>query len=119
MPRGRPQNKVQNMAPEIRPSFGLKTGPTFHSICGWVVVLCLGLSVHGCVQGKFVYDSPVSFNNKFRQTLDENGVPTLKNIFDGAFDKTDRMDVDVPSQDFVPQVHGTGKRWLIPRERNR
>ena len=65
-------------------------------------------------QGKFVYDSPVSFNNKFRQTLDENGVPTLKNIFDGAFDKTDRMDVDVPSQDFVPQVHGTGKRWLIP-----
>ena len=42
------------MAPEIGPLFGLKTGPTFHSICGWVVVLCLGLSVHGCVQGKFV-----------------------------------------------------------------
>ena len=42
------------MAPEIGPLFGLKTGPTVHSICGWVVVLCLGLSVHGCAQGKFV-----------------------------------------------------------------
>ena len=42
------------MAPEIGPLFGLKTGPTFHSICGRVVVLCLGLPVHGCVQGKFV-----------------------------------------------------------------
>ena len=54
MPRGRYQNKVQKMAPEIGPLFGLKIGPTFHSICGRVVVLCLGLSVHGCAQGKFV-----------------------------------------------------------------
>ena len=54
VPRVRYQNKVQKMAPEIEPLFGLKTGPTFHSICGRVVVLCLGLSVHGCVQGEFV-----------------------------------------------------------------
>ena len=46
VPKQGPKNGTRNWAIII--------GPTFHSICGRVVVLCLGLPVHGCVQGKFV-----------------------------------------------------------------
>lgn len=40
-------------------------------------------------QGHFIYDVPVVFNNKYRQTLDESGRPLLQNIFKSRFEHTD------------------------------
>jgi len=63
----------------------------------------------------FHYDTPVSFNNKFRQTLDETGQPLLKNIFRGVFEKTDKLDLaEGSSRPEIVQQRSEGKRSIRP-----
>ena len=64
---------------------------------------------------RFHYDMPVSFNNKFRQTLDETGQPLLKNIFSGVFEKTDKLNLDAgASSPEIVQRRAEGKRTIRP-----
>ena len=64
----------------------------------------------------FRYDVPVSFNNKYRQTLDESGMPLLKNIFAGVFTATDKLPEDRVGleTESVVQPRPEGKRAIRP-----
>lgn len=59
----------------------------------------------------------MSFNNEFRQTLDESGYPLLKNIFSGKFESTDMppslMDSEKARVEIVSD-RPTGKRVGTP-----
>ena len=62
----------------------------------------------------FRYDHPVSFNNKYRQTLDESGKPLLKNLFSGAFTFTDKLNIEGGPSLSLPEQRPEGKRIIVP-----